>query len=103
MSPVWQDPTLRDSLNQGLIASFVGVDGALVISSAIIVSYATIYAISAFGLFRKSKWAPRLIIEVSIVDRALALAIFQLNLGFVIWSVWKIIIVSLAFYIMRKT
>jgi hypothetical protein len=54
-------------------------------------------------LFRKSKWSPLLIIEISIVDRALALVIFQLNLGFVIWSLWKIIIISLAFYLMRKT
>ncbi len=103
MSSSWGDPSMRDSLNGGLIASFIGKDGALVISSAIILFYATVYAISAFGLFRKLKWAPRPIIEVSIVDRALALVIFQLNLGFVIWSLWKIIIISLAFYLMRKT
>lgn len=102
MSPTWQDPTMRDSLNGGLIASFAGKDAALVISSAIILSYATIYAIGAFGLLRKSKWAPLLIIAVSIVDRALALVIFDLNLGFLIWSVWKIVMISLAFYLLRK-
>src|SRR5665647_714294 len=94
MSPSWGDPSMRDSLNDGLIASFVGKDGALVISSAIILFYATVYAIAAFGLFRKSKWAPLLIIEISIVDRALALVIFQLNSGFLIWSAWKIVTVS---------
>ena len=103
MSPSWQDPSLRESLNEGLIASFIGKDGALVISSAIILFYATVYAIAAFGLFRKSKWAPLLIIEISIVDRVLALVIFQLNLGFLIWSVWKIVMISLAFYLLRKT
>jgi len=103
MSPSWNDPSLRDSLNEGLIASFVGIDGALVVSSAIILFYATVYAIGAFGLFRKSKWAPLLIVEISIVDRALALVIFQLNLGFLIWSVWKIVMISLAFYLLRKT
>ena len=102
MSPSWHDPSLRDSLNEGLIASFIGIDGALVISSAIILFYATVYAIAAFGLFRKSKWAPLLIIEISIVDRALALVIFQLNVGFLIWSVWKIVMISLAFYLLRK-
>jgi hypothetical protein len=90
-------------LNQGLVASLVGKEGALVISSAIILVYATVYAIAAFGLFRKSKWAPLLIIEISIVDRALALVIFQLNVGFLIWSVWKIVMISLAVYLLQKT
>jgi len=103
MSPSWHDPSLRDSLNEGLIASFAGTEGALVISSAIILVYATVYAINAFGLFRKSKWAPLLIIEISIVDRVLALVIFQLNVGFLIWSAWKIVMISLAFYLLRKT
>ena len=103
MSPSWHDPSLRESLNGGLIASFVGNDGALVISSAIILFYATAYAIAAFGLFRKTKWAPLLIIAVTIVDRALALVIFQLNIGFLTWSVWKIVMISLAFYLLRKT
>jgi hypothetical protein len=103
MSPSWHDPSLRESLNGGLIASFIGKDGALVISSAIILFYATVYAVAAFGLFRKSVWASLLIIEISVVDRALALVIFQLNLGFLIWSVWKIVMISLAFYLMRKT
>ena len=102
MSPSWQDPSMRDSLNGGLIASFVGNDGALVISSAIILFYATAYAIAAFGLFSKSKWAPLLITEISIVDRALALVIFQLNSAFLIWSAWKIVMISLAFYLLRK-
>jgi hypothetical protein len=102
MGPSWGDPSMRDSLNGGLIASFVGNDGALVISSAIILFYATVYVIAAFGLFSKSKWAPLMIIEISIVDRALALVIFQLNLGFLIWSAWKIVMISLAFYLLRK-
>ena len=102
MSPSWGDPSMRDSLNGGLIASFVGNDGALVISSAIILFYATVYAIAAFGLFSKSKWAPLLIIEISIVDRALALVIFQLNSAFLVWSAWKIVMISLAFYLLRK-
>jgi hypothetical protein len=101
---IWlRTPSMRDiSLNGGLIASFVGNDGALVISSAIILFYATAYAIAAFGLFSKSKWAPLLIIAVSIVDRALALVIFQLNSAFLVWSAWKIVMISLAFYLSRK-
>ncbi len=104
MSPSWGDPSMRESLNDGLIASFVGKDGALVISSAIILFYATVYAIAAFGLFRKSKWAPPLVIAVSVVNRALALGvIFEPNVAFLIWSAWKLVIISLAFYLWRKT
>lgn len=102
MSPSWNDPSLRESLYGGLIASFAGQEAALMISSAIILSYATLYAISAFGLLRKSKWAPLLIIEVSIVDRALALVIFELSPGFLIWTVWKIVMISLAVYLWRN-
>jgi hypothetical protein len=82
MAPSWNDLTMRDSLNGGLIARFAGNDAALVISSAIIFSYAAVYAISAYGLLSKAKWAPLLIIKVSIVDRALALVIFELTEGF---------------------
>ena len=97
-------PSLRDlSLNGGMIASFVGKYGALITVSASLLAYAIVYAITAFGLHRKSKWAPPLIIAISIVDRALAFFIFQLNSAFIIWSAWKIVMIALAFHLFRKT
>jgi hypothetical protein len=61
-----------------------------------------VYAVSAYGLLRKAKWALPTIIAVSVVDRALALVIFDMNFGFALWTTWKIVIVTLAFYIARK-
>jgi hypothetical protein len=102
--PFLARPFLARLVERRLDSKFRRKRGALVISSAIILLYATVYAITAFGLFRKSKWAPLLIIEISIIrSGSLALVIFQLNLGFLIWSVWKIVMISLALYLWRKT
>jgi|WetSurMetagenome_2_1015567.scaffolds.fasta_scaffold295205_1 hypothetical protein len=106
LSAAWLlgDPSLRElSLNGSLIASFAGKDGALMIASALLLTYAAVYAVASFGLFRKLKWAPLLIITVSIVDRGLALVIFEPNYAWLIWSAWKIVMISLAFYLWRKT
>ena len=97
-------PSLRElSLNGGMIASLVGKYGALITVTASLLAYAIVYAIAAFGLQRKSMWAPPLIIAISIVDRALAFFIFQLNSAFIIWSAWKIVMIASAFHLFRKT
>jgi hypothetical protein len=106
LSAYWflSDPSLGElSLYGGLIASFAGKDCALMIASALLLTYAAVYAIAACGLFKKSKWAPLLIIAVSIVNRALALVIFEPNYHWLIWSAWQIVMISLAFYLWRKT
>jgi hypothetical protein len=106
LSAAWllSDPSLREgSVNGSLISSFAGNDGVLMITSGLLVTYAVVYAIASFGLFCKSKWALPLIIAISIVNRAFALVIFQLAWGFVIWSAWKIVMISLAFSLLRKT
>ena len=99
------DPSLGElSVYGGLIASFVGKSGAVMITSAILLGYAVVYAVSVFGLLSKLKWAPPLVIAVSVVNRALALGvIFEPNVAFLIWSAWKLVIISLAFYLWRKT
>lgn len=106
LSAYWflSDPSMGElSLYGGLIASFVGKDFALMIVSALLLTYAAVYAVSSVGLSRKLKWAPLLIIAVSITNRALALAIFEPNYAWLIWSAWQIVIISLALYIWRKT
>jgi uncharacterized membrane protein (DUF2068 family) len=106
LSAYWflSEPSLGElSLYGGLIASFAGKDGAIMIASALLLSYAAVYAVASFGLFRKLKWAPFLIIAVSILNRALALAVFEPNYAWLIWSAWQIVIISLAFYLWRKT
>jgi hypothetical protein len=92
------------SVYGGLIASFAGKSGAVMITSAILLGYAVVYAVSVFGLLSKLKWAPLLVIAVSVVNRALALGvIFEPNVAWVFWSAWKLVIIALAFYLWRKT
>ena len=99
------DPSLGElSVYGGLIASFAGQNGAVMITSAILLGYAVVYAVSVFGLLSKLKWAPPLVIAVSVVNRALALGvIFEPNVAWLIWSAWKLVIIALAFYLWRKT
>jgi hypothetical protein len=98
------DPSLGElSVYGGLITNFAGQNGAVMITSAILLGYAVVYAVSVFGLLRKLKWAPPLVIAVSVVNRVLALGvIFEPNVAWIIWSAWKLVIIALAFYLWRK-
>jgi hypothetical protein len=98
------DPSLGElSVYGGLIASFAGQNNAVTITIAILLGYAVVYAVSVFGLLRKLKWAPPLVIAVSVVNRALALGvIFEPNVAWLIWSACKLVIIALAFYLWRK-
>jgi hypothetical protein len=99
------DPSLGElSVYGGLIAGFAGKNSAVMITIAILLGYAVVYAVSIFGLLRKLKWALTLVIAVSVVNRALALGvIFEPNVAWVIWSAWKLVIIALAAYLWRKT
>jgi hypothetical protein len=98
------DPSLGElSVYGGLIASFAGQNGGVMITSAILLGYAVVYVVSVFGLLSKLKWAPPLVIAVSVVNRALAFGvIFEPNFAWVIWSACKLVIIALAFYLWRK-
>lgn len=99
------DPSLGElSVYGGLIASFAGKNIAVMITIAILLGYAVVYAVSVFGLVRKFKWAPILVIAVSVLNRGLALGvIFEPNVAWLIWSAWKLVIAAFAFYLWRKT
>ena len=74
------------------------------ITSAILLGYAVVYAVCVFGLLGKLKWAPPLVIAVSVVNCALAFGvIFEPNVAWLFWSAWKLVIIALAFYLWRKT
>jgi hypothetical protein len=98
------DPSLGElSVYGGLITGFAGKNGAVMITVAILFGYAVVYAVSVSGVLRKLKWAPPLVIAVSVVNRALALGIiFEANVAWLIWSAWKLFIIALAFYLWRK-
>jgi hypothetical protein len=99
------DPSLGElSVYGGLIASLAGKNGSVLITIAILLGYAVVYAVSVFGLLVKLKWAPPLVIAVSVVNRALAFGVvFEPNVAWVIWSAWKLVIIALAFYLWHKT
>ncbi len=90
------------SLNSSYLATAVGIDNALIAGSAILLIVALVYAFSLFGLMKKQKWAPLLVIAVSIVNRALALLIYFISPAFVFWAVWTVILVVLSYMVYRK-
>jgi len=52
------DPSLGElSIYGGLIAGFAGKNAAVMITTAILLGYAVVYAVSVFWLLRKLKWA----------------------------------------------
>ncbi len=90
------------SLNTSYLATAIGVDNALFAASAILLIVAVVYAVSLVGLFRKQKWAPLLVIGISIVNRLLALLIYFVSPAFAFWGVWTIILVVAAVMDYRK-
>ncbi len=80
----------------------VGAANALIIGSVLLLVVAAIYAVSLFGLVKNQKWAPLLIIAISVVNRVFALAIFYISPAFAFWAAWTVILVVLGFLEYRK-
>ncbi len=96
-------PSSREaSLNTSILASAVGIDNALIAASAMLLVVALVYAFSIIGLFKKQKWAPLLVIAISVVNRGLALLIYFISPAFAFWAVWTIILVVVSFMSYRK-
>lgn len=68
----------------------------------ILLIVAAVYVIALFGLLRKLKWAPLLVIAISVANRALAFVIYLVSPAFAFWAVWTVIIVVLAYLDWRK-
>jgi hypothetical protein len=99
----WANPDSRAaSLNTSYLATVAGVDNALIAGTAILLIVAFIYAIGLFGLLKKQKWAPLLVIVISIANRTLALVIYFISPAFAFWAIWTIILVALAYMDYRK-
>jgi glucan phosphoethanolaminetransferase (alkaline phosphatase superfamily) len=90
------------SLNTGYIADKVGSSNALVAGSAILLIVALCYAVAAFGLSKKRKWAPLLVIAVSVVNRLLTLVIYVWNIYFFLFLAWTIILIIVTLLDYRK-
>ena len=62
----------------------------------------SVYAVSLSGLIKNIKWAPLLVIAISIVNRAIAVGLYLLSPAFAFWAVWTVILVVFAYHDLRK-
>jgi hypothetical protein len=81
----------------GILFNAVGAGNALAIGSAVLLGVAAVYIVALFGLFKRLKWAPLLVIAISVVNRALALLLYFISPAFAFWAVWTVILVALAY------
>jgi len=99
----WASPDSRAaSLNTGYIGVNAGVDNALIAGTITLLVVAVIYIEALFGLMKRTKWAPKLIIAISIANRALALVLYFISPAFAFWAVWTIILIALSYLDLRK-
>ena len=95
----WANSASRSSLNMGYIGAVVASKSdALITGTVILLVVAVIYIIALFGLLKKMKWAPQLIIAISVANRALSLVLYLLSPAFAFWAVWSIILIVLSYF-----
>jgi hypothetical protein len=93
-------PSSQASMLGGPIAKTFGSSVGLAIGTAILSVVSIAYATTLFGLSRRQKWAPLLIVAISIANRALALVIFEFTSP--IFFVWTVILVAVAYVDYRR-
>ena len=99
----WASPSSRAaSLNTGYIGVTAGIDNALIAGTITLLIVAVVYAVALFGLMKKMKWAPLLIIAISVANRALALVLYFISPAFAFWAIWTVILVVLSYLVYRK-
>jgi hypothetical protein len=95
----WSNSASRAaSLNTGYIGVTVGIGNALIAGTIILLVVAAVYAIALYGLIKQMKWAPQLIIVITVVNRALALILYFISPAFVFWAFWSIILIALSYF-----
>ena len=99
----WANSALRAaSLNTGYIGVAAGAGNALIAGTIVLLAVAAVYIAALFGLLKRMKWAPELIIAVSVANRALALVLYFISPAFAFWAVWSIILIALSYFDWRK-
>ena len=86
------------SLNNSIIGVAAGIGNALIIGTIVLLVVAVVHIIALYGLLKHMKWAPQLIIIITVVNRALALILYFISPAFVFWAVWSIILIALAYF-----
>jgi hypothetical protein len=96
-------PSSRVSLLPSILGTSIGNDSVtLAVGSALTALVAVVYIVSLLGLTKRQKWGPLMVIAISIVNRALALVIYQISAAFVFWLVWTIILLGFAYLDFRQ-
>ncbi len=96
-------PSMQSSLQSGPIAETLGSTIGLAAGTAILSAASITYAIALFGLYRKQKWAPLLVIAVSVANRAFSVAIFQATYPiFYAWTGTLIFVALLDYWLLSK-
>jgi hypothetical protein len=98
----WANPSSRISLNPSIVGNAVGAETALIVGTVVLLLIAIVYIASLYGLLKKKLWAPLLVIAISVVNRVLAIILYQISFAFVFWAIWTIILVALAYLDWRK-
>ena len=86
------------SLNTAYIGVTVGIANALIVGTIALLVVAVVYIIAFYGLMKQMKWAPQLIIVITVVNRALALILYFISPAFVLWAIWSITLIALAYF-----
>jgi len=86
------------SLNNSIIGVAAGIGNALIAGTIVLLVIAVVHIIALYGLMKQMKWAPKLIIVITVVNRALALILYFISPAFVFWAVWSIILIALAYF-----
>ena len=99
----WVNPASRAaSLNMGYIGANAGVSNALIAGTLILLVVSVVYIVAFFGLLKQLMWAPKLIITISVANRALALVLYFITPAFAFWAIWSIILIAVSYFDWHK-
>ena len=95
----WANPASRAaSLNAGYIGANAGVSNALTAGTLILLVVSVVYIVALFGLLKRLMWAPKLIIAISVANRALALVLYFISPAFAFWAIWSIMLIAVSYF-----
>jgi hypothetical protein len=86
------------SLNTGYIGVNAGVSNALTAGTVILLLVSVVYILALYGLLKRKIWAPKIIIAISVVNRALALVLYFISPAFAFWAIWSIILIAVSYF-----
>jgi uncharacterized membrane protein YoaK (UPF0700 family) len=86
------------SLNTSYIGINAGVSNALAAGTVILLLVSVLYIVALYGLLRRKMWAPKIVIAISVVNRALALVLYFISPAFAFWAVWSIILIAVSYF-----